>query len=201
MNDHDYLFRIHSDQTHSTQNCFLYQNIPGESIWPVDAVVFDRTRIRFHRNPTFFIKNRSDPRDFLSDSFQSDSDPDFLGVRRNPIKSGSDLVGFQSRSAEFRENPRWNPTERNPTKTLSDPIEIISVRRDPIPLSHRGISSIIEDLNLFLSLIIQYHSPLVPMITASVFFKPKKKYFTQEEKQEFYMTNVIQWALSNKINF
>ncbi len=57
---------------------------PGESIRPADPVVFDRIRIGFHRNQTFFIKNRSDP-----------------------------------------------------TKTLSDPIEIISIRRDPItPQSH-----------------------------------------------------------------
>ena len=115
----------------------VFRKSPGESIRPVDPVVFDRIRIGFHRNPTFFIKNQSDPTEFLSDSFLSDSDPDFVGIRRNPMKSGSDLVGFRSCSVEFRRNPGRNPTKRNPTKTLSDPIEIISIRRDPIPpLSH-----------------------------------------------------------------
>ncbi len=110
---------------------------PGESIRPADPIVFDRIRIAFHRNPTL---NRSDPAEFLSDSFQSDSDADFVGIQRNPMKSGSDLVGFQSCSVKFRQNPGWNPTERNPTKTLSDPIEIISIRRDPIPPQSHGIS-------------------------------------------------------------
>jgi hypothetical protein len=95
--------------------------------------------IGFHRNPTFFIKNRSDPTEFFSDSFQSDSDANFVGIRRNPMKSGSDLVGFQSCSVEFRQKPGRNPTERNPTKTLSDPIEIISIRRDPIPPQSHGL--------------------------------------------------------------
>ncbi len=56
------------------------------------------------------------------------------------MKSGSDLVGFQSCSVEFRQNPDRNLTERNPTKTLSDPIEIISIRRDPIPPQSHGMS-------------------------------------------------------------
>jgi hypothetical protein len=112
--------------------CDIY---PGESIRPADPVVFDRIRIGFHWNPTFFIKNRSDPTEFLSDSLQSDFDPDFVGIRRNPMKFGSDLVGFQSCSIEFRQNPG-----RNPTKTLSDPIEIFSIRRDPIPPSVTWVS-------------------------------------------------------------
>ncbi len=57
-----------------------FTNDPGESIRPADPVVFNRTRIGFHRNPTFFIKNRSDPTEFLSDSFRSDSDADFVGI-------------------------------------------------------------------------------------------------------------------------
>jgi hypothetical protein len=98
----------------------MFSLYPGESIRPADPVVFDRIRIGFHRNPTFFIKKRSDPTEFLSDS-----DPDFVGIRRNPMKSGSDLVGFQSYSVEFRRNPGRNPSE------------IISIRRDPItPQSH-----------------------------------------------------------------
>ncbi len=35
----------------------LFYFFPGESIRPADPVVFDRIRIGFHRNPTFFIKN------------------------------------------------------------------------------------------------------------------------------------------------
>jgi hypothetical protein len=41
-------------------------------------------------NPTSFIKNRSDPTGFLSDSFRSESGPDFIVFRRIPIKSGPD---------------------------------------------------------------------------------------------------------------
>jgi len=118
---------------------------PGESIRPADPVVFDRIRIGFHRNPTFFIKNRSDPTEFLSDSYRSDSDPYFVGIWRNRMKSGSDLVEFQSCSVEFRRNP-----DRNPTKTLSDPIEIISIRRDPItPQSHGVLSLGLNKENIF----------------------------------------------------
>jgi hypothetical protein len=36
----------------------------------------------------------SDPIRFLSDSFRSESCPDFIGIRRNPLKSGSDPIGF-----------------------------------------------------------------------------------------------------------
>ena len=37
------------------------RTIPGQVIRPVDPIVFDRIRVGFHRNPTSFIKNRSDP--------------------------------------------------------------------------------------------------------------------------------------------
>jgi hypothetical protein len=47
-------------------------NFPGDSIRPVDPVVFDRIRVGFHRNPTSFIKTLSDPIGFLSDSHRSD---------------------------------------------------------------------------------------------------------------------------------
>jgi len=133
------------------ENFYVVVIIPGESIRPADPVVFDRIRIGFHRNPTFFIKNRSDRTEFLSNSLQSDSDPDFVGIRGNPMKSGSDLVEFQSCSVEFRQNSGRNPTEENPTKTLSDPIEIFSIRRDPIPLSHMGCLHSSIYLNFFLS--------------------------------------------------
>jgi hypothetical protein len=98
-------------------NCISKCLFSGESIRPADPIVFDRIRIGFHRNPTFFIKTRSDPTEFLSGSYRSD------------------LVEFQSCSVEFRRNP-----DRNPTKTLSDPIEIISIRRDPITPQSHGLS-------------------------------------------------------------
>jgi hypothetical protein len=34
---------------------------PGDPIRPVDPIVFNRIRVGFHRKPTSFIKNRSDP--------------------------------------------------------------------------------------------------------------------------------------------
>ncbi len=41
---------------------YKYLNVyPGEVIRPVDPIVFDRIRVGFHRNPTSFIENRSDP--------------------------------------------------------------------------------------------------------------------------------------------
>jgi hypothetical protein len=61
-------------------------------------------------NPTFFIKYRSNPTEFLSDSLQSESDE----IR---VESGRISIMFR----------------RIPTKTLSDPIEIFSIRGDPIP--------------------------------------------------------------------
>jgi len=70
--------------------------------------------------------------------FLSDSDPNFVRIRRNPMKFGSDLVGFQACSVQFRQSPGRNPTGKNPTKTLSDPIEIISIRRNPITPQPHG---------------------------------------------------------------
>ncbi len=77
--------------------------IPGQAIRPVDAIVFDRIRIGFHRNPTSFIKNRSDPARFLSDSFRSESDPDFIGIQRSAIKSDQIRPGFRSKG--IRQKP------------------------------------------------------------------------------------------------
>ena len=114
------------------------QPYPGDSIRPVDPIVFDRIRVGFHRNPTSFIKNRSDPTGFLSDSFRSESGLDFVGIRRNPMKTRPDPTGFSSCSVEFRRNPGRNPIEGNPTKTLSDPIEIFQIRQDPIPHESPG---------------------------------------------------------------
>ena len=65
---------------------------PGDSIRPVDPIVSDRIRVGFHRNPTSSIKNRSDPIWLLSDSFQSDSDPDLVGIERNPMNFRSDRI-------------------------------------------------------------------------------------------------------------
>jgi hypothetical protein len=61
--------------------------IPGDPIRPVDPIVFNRIRVGFHRKPTFFIKNRSDPTWFLSDYYRSESGPDFVGIRRHAMKS------------------------------------------------------------------------------------------------------------------
>jgi hypothetical protein len=65
---------------------------------------------------------------------------DRIPFSRIPTRISSELdqirVGFQSCSVEFRQNPG-----RYPTKTLSDPIEIFSIRRDPIPPQSHGIST------------------------------------------------------------
>jgi hypothetical protein len=92
-------------------------SIPGDSIRPVDPIGNDRIRVGFRRNPTSSIKNRSDPIGLLSESFQSESDSDFVGIRWNPMKSD-----------QIRPEFRRIPTERNPTTTLSDPINIIWIR-------------------------------------------------------------------------
>ena len=68
----------------------LVDGDPGHSIRPVDPIGNDRIRVGFHRNPTSSIKNRSDPTGLLSDSLRSDSDPDLVGIERNPMKYGSD---------------------------------------------------------------------------------------------------------------
>jgi hypothetical protein len=86
-------------------NCMKTRNVPRDPIRSVDPIVFNRIRVGFHRKPTSFIKNRSNPTWFLSDSYRSESGPDFIGIWRNPMKSGSDLVGFHrvsSNSDEIR---------------------------------------------------------------------------------------------------
>jgi len=52
---------------------------------------------------------RSDPTDFLSDSFQSDSDPDFVGIRRNTPQIRPDPTRISWGSVGFR----WNPIEND----------------------------------------------------------------------------------------
>jgi hypothetical protein len=96
------------------------ENDPEDSIRPVDPIVFDRTRVGFHRNPTSSIKNRSDIAGLLSD----------------PIRISADSV-------QFRPNP-----DRNPTKTLSDPTDIICVRSDPIRPNRPGNLSLLFQFDL-----------------------------------------------------
>ena len=115
-----------------------FEDIPGDSIRPVNPILSDRIRVGFHRNPTSSLKNRSDPMGLLSDSFQSESDTDFVGIRRNPTKFMSDLVRFLWDSDEFRQNPCRIPTEKNPTTTPSDPTPIIWIRQDPTPHGSPG---------------------------------------------------------------
>ncbi len=86
----------------------------GDPIRPVDPIGNDRIRVGFRRNPTSSIKNRSDPIGLLSDSFQSESDSDFVGIRRNPMTSD-----------QIRPEFHRIRTERNPAATLSDLIDII----------------------------------------------------------------------------
>jgi hypothetical protein len=67
---------------------------PGDPIRPVDPIVFDRIRVGLHRKLTSFIKNRSDPTEFLSDSYRSESGPDLLEIRRTTMKSDQIRPGF-----------------------------------------------------------------------------------------------------------
>jgi hypothetical protein len=89
----------------------------GESIRPADSVVFDRISSEsdiFHKKPI------GSDRVFVG--FQS------VGFRRNSTEPDEIRVGSGRISIVFR---------RIPTKTLSDSMEIISMRRDPItPRSH-----------------------------------------------------------------
>jgi hypothetical protein len=57
-----------------------FTRAPGDPIRSVDLTVFNRIRVGFHRKPASFIKNRSDPTWFLSDSYRSESGPDFIGI-------------------------------------------------------------------------------------------------------------------------
>ncbi len=73
------VFLVHTDPIDLEQ-------YPGQIIRPIDSIVFDRIRVGFHRNPISFIKNRSDPTRFSSDSFQSESGPDCIGIQRSAMK-------------------------------------------------------------------------------------------------------------------
>jgi hypothetical protein len=86
-----------------------------------------------HQIPRSMIPRRVNPTCrsgcFRSDPHRISSESDIF--HKKPIGSDRVFVGF-------RRGFRRNPTERNPTKTLSDPIEIISIRRDPIPPQSHG---------------------------------------------------------------
>ncbi len=101
----------------------IYQ-CSGQAIRPVDPTVFDRIRIGFHRNPTSFIKNRSDPTRFLSDSFGSESDPDFIGIQRSAMKSDQIRHGFHrapSNSDEIRTGFRSKGIRLKPCRIRGRP--------------------------------------------------------------------------------
>jgi hypothetical protein len=65
----------HGMDLKQTISILVHQRDP---IRPVDPIVFDRIRVGFHPKPASFIKNRSDPTGFLSDSCRSESLYDIL---------------------------------------------------------------------------------------------------------------------------
>jgi hypothetical protein len=76
---------------------------PGDPIRSVDPIVFNRIRVGFHRKPTSFIKNRSHPTWFLSDSYRSD----LVGFHRVPsnsdeIRAGFRPIGIRQKSCRIR---------------------------------------------------------------------------------------------------
>jgi hypothetical protein len=64
----------------------------------------------------------------VKQSFQLDSDPDYVGFRRNPTKHGRDSIGLYAVPVVSDDR---NPTERIPTTHSRDPTEIIWIRWDP----------------------------------------------------------------------
>jgi hypothetical protein len=64
----------------------------------------------------------------VKQSFQSDSDPDYVGFRRNPTKPGRNSIGWYA--VPIVSDGR-NPTETIPTTHIRDPTEIICIRWDP----------------------------------------------------------------------
>jgi hypothetical protein len=81
----------------------------------------------------------SAPIGFLSDSHRSDSDPDFVGIRRNRIKIRPDPTRILSCSVEFR----WNPT-RIRSKTTGSIGRIESPSQN---LKCKKAGKMIENLN------------------------------------------------------
>ena len=88
----------------------------------------------------------------LSDSFQSDSDPDLVGIERNPMNFRSDPIRISSDSVQFRPNPDRNPTERNPTTTISDSIGFLWKMSDSDEI-RRGSDRKRSDLQVGLNLL------------------------------------------------
>jgi hypothetical protein len=83
-------------------------------------------------DPVGSKKFRLDPTEFLSDSLQSDSDPDFVGIRRNMIEIRLDPTRVSSGSVEIRVGIRQKLYRirsvfyekcRIPMKSDADPIE------------------------------------------------------------------------------
>ncbi len=123
------IYEITSKENKRTYNTYNKSNYPGQVIRPVDPIVFDRIRVGFHRNPTSFIKNRSDPTRFLSDSFRSESGPDFIGIQRNPMKSYQIRPGFHR--VPSNSGPDSDRKESDKNRVGSD--RNIQIRQDPIP--------------------------------------------------------------------
>ncbi len=73
----------------------------------------------------------------VKQSFQSDSDPDYVGFRRNPTKHGRDSIGLYAVPVVSDDR---NPTERIPTTHSRDPTEIIWIRWDRLGIIDLGNS-------------------------------------------------------------
>jgi len=84
----------------------LMMSTIGESIRPADPVVFDRIRIGFHRNPTFFIKKTDRIRQtFCRVPFSripTRISSEFDGTRWNPGRIWSDFNHVPSNSDKIR---------------------------------------------------------------------------------------------------
>jgi len=76
-----------------------------------------------------FHKNRSDPTWFLSDSFRSESGPDFIGIQRNARKS--DQIRPEFHRVSLNSGPDSDRKEFDKNCVGSD--RNIQIRQDPIP--------------------------------------------------------------------
>jgi hypothetical protein len=70
----------------------------------------------------------------------------FLWNSTEPDAIRPDPTRISSCSVKFRRNPGRNPIDGNPTKTLTDPIEIIQIRHDPIP--HESPERLLDKLRV-----------------------------------------------------
>ena len=136
---HTFLSHTHSQgSVSSSRYTFMYH--PGDSIRPMDTIVFDRICVGFHRNPTSFIKYRSDSTRFVSDSHRSESGPDFIGIRRNSykIRDGSGRMSTRSVQIPMKSGPDSDRWESD--KNLVGFDWIIQIRQDPISHESPGQS-------------------------------------------------------------